>query len=1124
MSVRGRPRRVSPLWRLSLAVPLLLVAAVLPAGAASADTPVTITFDAAPAVVGQSAATAYPEVTFNPSPVTNNLSDGCTPVVVAETATSSRPNAVSPKCPSGEFDVPGALLGVLSSGSTASVSLGFGGYGTSLATTPFVLEGFDSGNQLVASASAAGAPGTLTVTAPQPTITSFRIRPGDGGLGFRFWVDDITWTPSAVPLPADFVLSRAPGGSLSLLEGATSDPQPLTVTPVNGSAGQVTWSVTGLPSGVTAVVTPTATGGALRFTTAEGTSGVTGTVTVTATPVDAATGPGPRSVTFPISVSSSLTLAAPARIDAPVCGPAPIGAVAFGPTAPGVLSLTMLAPVPGLSVRLQTRWLDGTVTEQPTATFVTGVNADSASFSLLVVVDSAKLPAPTAIATARLTLKGSGRTRTKDVTIRVRRPVLTLTPTTVRPRHEVPTVTENTTPPFDQLRVTVTPPVRLCPGTTVKVGAAAPRAADLAVDGSFVRLTVPRDATSGAVQVHSPWFGTASAGPLTVRTFRGTTGFPFVNYRPGFDLGDMWEAFGWDVFFKIPVLPGIDIPTPIPSPEAGILLGVANTIFDGACFGISRTAADLQAQPSSSSLFAPKGAPDAWHLTGPGGPSDALRHRIAARHLTQLSPEFLHAYLDAKAATGAMSADQLRAALAAALRVGNTPYLMLDGSGKQHVVLAYDVRPAGAGAWDIDVYDPNVPFTAAEQAPTPKSQLAHANALARSTVRVAANGDWSLTGGTDVPIANTRMQGLALMTAGQIPTRVSMIKLAKPGDLEQTLLAVFGGSGSGTGGGAAPARITALRSGGRSVTTAPATAPADSGARLLAAPLLDAGGVGAGGEGWAVRASGAPVEVSVSGTGRGSYRQTVLANGFGGSVTVPSATGRSAVLTYDPAGGSVSLRHAAAPGRVVVETTVPDGHGGTRTASLTLPGSSGGTEVLAVSRGGDVVVQHSGPPVTATLALTGTRRTATATSTAAVPLGTGTTTVRPAGWDRTTGTITVTGSTGTARVPLRGTAKPTVRAAAPTVRTVARTRVATARISLRGAAAGDLVSATWAAVRGKKVVSRATLPVTGRGATRIATWTLPTAARGARVVVVPVLTRTRGLAVTTVTGRPAAGR
>ncbi|MEZ5115081.1 MAG: hypothetical protein R2737_02330 [Candidatus Nanopelagicales bacterium] len=1109
MTRRGRDR--GPILRSTAVLACVaLVVTLLPSVAASAEGPVTITFDGPPAVVGQSAATVYPEVRFNPDPNVTNLSYSCTPRVVADASPPSAPNAVVPWCPGGEFDLPGGLFGQLTSGSTGSVSLRFGGYGTSQATTSFVLEAFDSGNELLASATATGAVGSLTVTAPQPTITAFRIRPANqAAIGFRFWVDDITWTPVTVPLPPDFTLTQpaGTGGKVSVLEGGTSKPEQLTVAPVNGSAGQVTWSVTGLPAGVAGTVTPNQGGGLLTFTAAEGTDGTSGTVTVTATPVDAATGTVPHSVTYVVTVSTSLVLQAPATLDVPVCGLVPLGVVAFPPTSPGVLTLAVQPPVPGLSVKLRTQWNQIPNSDQPplvsettstSSPFVTGVNVNSASHALLVTVDSAKLPADTATTTVRLTLSGGGRSITRQIAVTVHRPRLTPTPSVVRPERAVATSDEHTTPPFARLTVGVAPPVRLCPGTTVKVGSAAWQPVNLAVDGSSVNLSVPRDATSGAVHVRSDWFGTATGGPVTVRTVRNTTGFAFRNYRPGFDFGDVVSAFGVSAFFHITLFPGIDIPTPVPSPEAGIVLGVANAVFDGACYGMSATALELR-DPKKLAAYAPAGAPDAWHLTGPGGPSDSLRHRIAALHLTQLSTQFGHAYFEARGVTEAMTPDQLSAAIAKARTSGDLPVLALAGGGF-HVVLVHDVRPAGSGAWDVDVYDPNVPYTSAEEAPG-SGDAAHAAALANSVLHVQADGDWSLPGSTlSNPGAGGQVRGMALMPAGSIPTSVTLPKFSKPGDAENALLLVFG-SGPGT---SDPARITAIR------------------ARAVA-PMLDAG-TGPSGDGWFVDAGAGPVEVDVSGTAGGTYRQTVLADGFGAAVSLPSAPGREATMTLDPSAGSVGLEHGTVPGSVVVEAAGPDGSGGTRTASLTVPGAAAGTDEVGVTRTGEVVVEHSGRPVTATLTLTGAHGTASSTATATVALGTGTTTLRPSRWDRLGGSVTVTGPSGRQAVSLRAAASPTLKVRGVKVRTVARQRVAMARISVQGVAFGDSLKAVWTAVRGTTVLARATLPVTGRGKVRTATWRLPAAAKGTRVVVVPLLVRTRGLAVTTVTGRPAAGR
>lgn len=120
---------------------------------------------------------------------------------------------------------------------------------------------------------------------------------------YQLAMDDLSITyPDAPPAP-DFSLSSGPGVA-EVLEG-TSTPVGLDLTRLNGSTGDVTFSVTGLPPGMTASFAPNPVGGTdthtvLTLTAPSGASTTDyATATVTATPTGgAAVGPAARSITF----------------------------------------------------------------------------------------------------------------------------------------------------------------------------------------------------------------------------------------------------------------------------------------------------------------------------------------------------------------------------------------------------------------------------------------------------------------------------------------------------------------------------------------------------------------------------------------------------------------------------------------------------------------------------------------------------------------------------------------------------------------------------------------------------------------------------------------------------------
>jgi hypothetical protein len=205
----------------------------------------------------------------------------------------------------GEFR-PALTRGRLSSfASAVSVRVGFLGSDSSI-SVPIELKAYDtSGTQVGTTQTATvtqGAPfdEQLTVIAPDARIAYFDL--------YRQYADNVAMDDLAItypdaPSPADFTLSSGPGVA-EVLEG-TSTPVGLDVSRLNGSTGDVTFSVSGLPSGMTASFAPNPVGGAdthtvLTLTAPTGAPAAVdySTVTVTATPADAAVGPSPRSLTF----------------------------------------------------------------------------------------------------------------------------------------------------------------------------------------------------------------------------------------------------------------------------------------------------------------------------------------------------------------------------------------------------------------------------------------------------------------------------------------------------------------------------------------------------------------------------------------------------------------------------------------------------------------------------------------------------------------------------------------------------------------------------------------------------------------------------------------------------------
>src|SRR3954447_18587828 len=181
-------------------------------------------------------------------------------------------------------------------------------------TAHLVLTALDASGNPVASQEAdvtEGMPFTtkLEVVASAPIIAAFVLEVPSGDHSEPVGFDDLTIAYSDAPPPPDFSLS--PGiGVLDVLQGNSLD-DPLTLNRINGSNGDVTFSVSGLPTGMTATFAPnpvpgqgTATTMTLHAADSAAFSPEYSTITITATPSNAA-GPEPRSITALTRISQN---------------------------------------------------------------------------------------------------------------------------------------------------------------------------------------------------------------------------------------------------------------------------------------------------------------------------------------------------------------------------------------------------------------------------------------------------------------------------------------------------------------------------------------------------------------------------------------------------------------------------------------------------------------------------------------------------------------------------------------------------------------------------------------------------------------------------------------------------
>ena len=291
------------------------------------------------------------------------------------------------------------------------------------------------------------------------------------------------------------------------------------------------------------------------------------------------------------------------------------------------------------------------------------------------------------------------------------------------------------------------------PGTRVAFGVDSPvMAATVASDGTSLVVLVPRTAASGVLTVTSP-AGVAPGPSFAVDNYRNTRGYSFFNGDVQFAVGPIYTSAEVAALFG-----------PIQSVFSGPLLdlfaGAVDQMLDhdGQCFGMCQTSlrfAAGQMNPATLPQFmagagaAGPSGPDVWTLDGPRsipGPfvnkSPVLTEFIHQQHMAQFSQESINHWLGFHA--NVTTATELRAALLSGLTAstpsGVGPMVALNPSlGQGHVVVAYDLIDTGGGNFDVLVYNPNEPFTTAEDL----DSVVRNPARKVSVLHVMTDGTWT---------------------------------------------------------------------------------------------------------------------------------------------------------------------------------------------------------------------------------------------------------------------------------------------------------------------------------------------------------------------------------------------
>ena len=765
----------------------------------------------------------------------------------------------------------------------------------------------------------------VTVTDPEGTDVAF-VRFFDDQPGCTIFVDTFEVVLPDVGPPADVALST-PASVVTVAAGA---PQtvPIEVTRINGSSGDLSLSMAGQGAGVTGAFSPNPVPGAgtssqlvvsaSSFAPFDE-SGLT-EVTVTGTPASGAVAPGPRTTGFRLRVVPTLTTFAPDSMSAPICGsttdtvyqgvvPGYTGTVTMGATGvPAGVGVTFTPPTAG--------------------------GPSNPSMHQMTVS-----PGPAATpATSGVSVQGSGPNSSS------RSDTMALTVTPLQ---------------FTQVPVSATPGQTVtlrssgfCPGSEFRFGndraTVTPAAAAYSADRTRVDLTVPRLATSGPVRVRASGIQVGASPRVEIREFRRTTGFSFVNNYPNHPMNHaiLEKTYGrgeTNLSIDLCWPFGCSIVTDWIDPLAWVYMQIANAaLTGGSCFGIAMVGQRIARGHEPISAFQPAGAATPWDLTGPGGPAPTLRNTISGWHSVQLSTQFIQKWAREFFNNAVQPASTLRSRFSSVSPTNPAMVSIKEGTSG-HAYIAYGFRSLPGGGWEVDINDPNIPYTSDEE--TDITGTTHADRLGWSTLTFDAGGNWTYPGFD--PAWTGDKSAVALVPMSEWPRDPDM-----PTGISDliSLIVPFGDAPGGTVTGADGQTLSADGSG---------TLPGET------LPLLN--GQDDHQVAFIVEGTG-PLTYSVpNATGR-TYGQGLVGPGLAARIDGIEATaGQTDLIGSDAGGGEVWLDPAGPAGDLEVEVAREEsGKGaGQRLVDLDLGGVDDDHVSVTVPSGdGALVVENEGGQMT----------------------------------------------------------------------------------------------------------------------------------------------------------------
>ena len=516
-----------------------------------------------------------------------------------------------------------------------------------------------------------------------------------------------------------------------------------------------------------------------------------------------------------------------------------------------------------------------------------------------------------------------------------------------------------------------------------------------AADGSqrdLYILTVPTTAVSGALKaVNAAGTVMATTQAIDVREFRRSDGLAQENGGEGakgtYSWDDFERTFGDDDTDSCFI---VCVHDPVADEyydeyKAEVESG------EGLCFGYAVMAARFsgygtEQRPAS---YQP-GAIRAWDIE-PESDGTAVKRDIVRWFVSQFDKSTQKMIEEGAARS---PADERRVVK----ELINTQGAALIGfrqGAEGHAVTAYAYKDLPNGGIKLFIYDPDLPYTTAEAA----SEKARSSALTQSTFTIEPNGSWSGSSlGWKGPNSELMVLDNIPPTEAELPTTFSL------------------GSLFSASGGTRPAKIDQIESGAKPQLDSDGLPTAQSTVDLV--PSLSGGKAGP-----KYRfQKGREYELTIKGTGKGSYDSSSLSSGDDASVRgADTAKGQLDHFTIRPGEASLRFETGAGSASVAYDLTTASGKA-VKTASIATTAHNGGEDEAGLS-GGTVRLAHNGgaTKVSVTLGSVGAGLPGSVT-TAPLALGRGQRLeLRPRSWSELNGGIRYVVKSKSGRVLRRGT-------------------------------------------------------------------------------------------------------